>query len=87
MRSHPGVATLLLLLASIVGAHRDEKIRRSDMADNGTTTFAPSNTTEHNLYSMPSYASFSEHSGIMAGHIIFMVLAWFFILPIGMAFH
>lgn len=37
----------------------------------------------HDPYNDPTYAGLSAHSGMMMAHIAFMVLAWFFILPVG----
>jgi hypothetical protein len=34
-------------------------------------------------YTMDSYFGLSDHSGLILAHIVLMVLAWFFILPIG----
>ncbi|KAI9877743.1 MAG: hypothetical protein M1823_007056, partial [Watsoniomyces obsoletus] len=39
-----------------------------------------------NWYTMDSYSSTSEHSRMIVAHVIFMVLAWFFVLPIGIVF-
>ena len=38
-------------------------------------------------YDMPSYFGLASHSNLMVAHIAFMVLAWFFTLPIGELWH
>lgn len=30
-----------------------------------------------------SYFAYGEHSGAMLGHVVSMIIAWFFVLPIG----
>lgn len=30
-----------------------------------------------------SYFAYADHAGLMMAHIIFMVIGWFFVLPIG----
>lgn len=45
---------------------------------------APSHLHQPDSHGMPSYAGISEYSSMMIAHIIFMVIAWFIILPIGM---
>lgn len=77
------VAAALLQLASTVGAHgHDEGM--ADM-DNGVDNTAQ-DQQEGDPYYLPSYAGLSAHSGLMMAHIGLMVLAWFFILPIGIMF-
>merc|ERR1712000_360619 len=41
---------------------------------------------EPDYYAMPSYAGLGMHGNMMLAHIVFMVLAWIFILPIGVMF-
>ena len=77
------VAGVLLLLASVaVEAHGHDNTDMSNMARG-----VPSNTTTSigmpDLYGEPNYASLEAKSLWMFGHISFMVLAWFFTLPIG----
>lgn len=43
---------------------------------------APSHLHQPDSHGRPSYAGVSEYSSMMIAHIIFMVIAWFFILPI-----
>ena len=44
---------------------------------------ASAGTDEVDKYALPSYAGLDKHSNMILAHIVIMVLAWFFILPIG----
>lgn len=81
-------AWLLCALVALVSAHGDEHADMSmDMAMGGMSHGANSNATsgsEHNpFYDEPNYFGLESYSGLMLGHILFMVAAWFFVLPIG----
>jgi hypothetical protein len=73
-------AALLLQLASTVYAHgHEDGIDGMDMGGEKPQ----SEGSEHDPYNDPSYAGLSAHSGMLMAHIGLMVLAWFFILPVG----
>lgn len=74
------VAALLLRLASTAYAHgHDDGMDGMDMGGEKSQ----SQDAENDPYNDPSYAGLSSHSGMMMAHIGLMVLAWFFILPVG----
>lgn len=74
------LAALLLQLASTVSAHgHDNDMNGMDMGSGEPTT----QEAEHDPYNDPSYAGLSAYSGMMMAHIGLMVLAWFFVLPVG----
>lgn len=80
------VAALALQLAFSVVAREDGESHEAGKAGTDVAKGLPSNSRQGDLYSMPSYAGLSEHSGMMMAHIILMVIAWVFVLPIGMTF-
>ena len=63
--------------------HGDENggMQGMDMLESGPVRLTDENGVD--LYDVPSYAGLSAHSSWMLAHILLMVLAWFFILPIG----
>ncbi|PGH10220.1 hypothetical protein AJ79_05475 [Helicocarpus griseus UAMH5409] len=80
----------LLLLAATVLAHGDEHghgdMEGMDMGHGGMESShndhsAPSPTAEAS--GPMSYFAYQKHSGTIIAHIALMVIAWFFILPIG----
>lgn len=81
-------AWLLLASVALVSAHGDEHsdmnmgVEMGGMSHSANST--PTSGGEYNpFYDEPSYFGLESYSGLMLGHILFMVLAWFFILPIG----
>ena len=73
-------AAVLLQLASTVYAHgHDGSTDTMDMVHDKPQP----QEEEHDPYNDPTYAGLSAHSGLMMAHIAFMVLAWFFVLPVG----
>jgi hypothetical protein len=81
------VAAVLLQLSSAVLSHgHDEHAGESTdgMKMGAAHSTLPADGEEwRNWYTMDSYSSTSEHSRMVVAHIIFTVLAWFFVLPIG----
>ena len=73
---------LILGAASVVEAHgTDEPTMDMDM---GMTMSESYNVSESNpIDLLPTYWTWPEHRGLLYGHIILMVLAWVFILPVG----
>lgn len=73
------IAAVLLQCSTLILAHGHD--------DNGAEKMdgkhAAEGMIEDDLWGLPSYSQLSAHSGMMLAHIILMVLAWFFILPIG----
>ena len=54
-------------------------------APTATASASPVATTKGD-YPM-SYFAYQKHSGTILAHIVLMVLAWFFVLPVGMHSH
>ncbi len=78
-RTHVMAASLLpLLAASSVAARGDEE----GHVASGSLPVSEGSTPNAS-HGPSSYASLSSCSGLMYAHIILMVGAWFFILPIG----
>ena len=85
------VAALLLVLASIITAHGDDEHTSMDMgAGMNMSMGGKSNTTmpldperNYNQYDVPSYSGLDVHTGLLLAHVVFVVLAWVFVLPIG----
>ena len=81
------VAAVLLQLLSATLAHGHDESTGNEM--DGTTSGAghqsqPGDDDDwRNWYDMDSYSSSPAHTKMVVAHIVFMVLAWFFILPIG----
>ena len=78
------LAAALLQVASTVVAHGHDEHGSNDMSDmNMGAAHPPTKAGEVDKYSLPSYSGLDKHSDMMLAHIALMVLAWFFILPIG----
>lgn len=83
-------APLLLSLAADARPHNDHQSMGMDTDMSGGmgsshSGSAPSNHTadgDSQDYPM-SYFAYQKHSGVIMAHIVLMVLAWFFTLPIG----
>jgi hypothetical protein len=77
------VAAVLLRLASRSLAHGHDDGQGMDM-DMGVPSGAVKDSgVEFEVEEMPSYAGLDQHQAQIFAHIALMVLAWFFILPIG----
>lgn len=81
-------ALLLCAFALLVSGHGDEHMDMDMGTNTGSMAHNTSLTTSgqpkfHELYEEPNYFRLESYSGLMLGHILFMVMAWFFILPIG----
>ncbi|KIV82089.1 hypothetical protein PV11_04223 [Exophiala sideris] len=83
--SRCATAAVLLRLAALTLAHGDDAHSEGDMSGMDIAK-APSGDGLPDYYAMPSYAGLGMHGNMMMAHIILMVLAWFFILPIGVVF-
>lgn len=81
-------ALLLCASALLVSGHGNEHASE-DMAMNmggplhNTSTTTSGKPDFRQLYNEPSYFRLEAFSGWMLGHVVFMVLAWFFVLPLG----
>lgn len=72
---------VLLALASAAGAHGHD-------AEMNLETGLPSRPTLPSTSGAPntgpqSYFQYGEHTGLLMAHILLMVVAWVFVLPIG----
>lgn len=74
------VAAALLSIVSLTLAHGGDEGHGMDMKK---PEHLPGNGGEVDPYDMPSYASLDQYQTQILCHVVFMVLAWFFILPIG----
>lgn len=76
-----------LLLASVVQAvpHDDSHSTSMEMDMSSNHTSPVSETTDNAVDEGPlSYFAYSEHGSAILAHIILMVIAWCFVLPVGM---
>ncbi|OJD23903.1 hypothetical protein ACJ73_04745 [Blastomyces percursus] len=92
-----GALWLLLFLAVAVLAHGDDAAHGdTDVgmghgsggggahSSNGHGNSTPSSSPSSSNSSSPmSYFAYQKHAGSIIGHVVLMVIAWFFILPIG----
>ncbi|KIW61419.1 hypothetical protein PV05_01541 [Exophiala xenobiotica] len=79
------VAAVLLQLAAQAVAHGDDEHCDGNMCGMMKPE-AHNEGGEPDYYAMPSYAGLGMHGNMMLAHIVFMVLAWIFTLPIGVMF-
>jgi Domain of unknown function (DUF2427) len=80
------VAAVLLHLCSFVTAHgHDAAAGDHKMGDMDMGGGSSSPVNDPDWYTMPSYSTLSSHSNMMTAHIVLMALAWFLVLPLGMA--
>ena len=77
------VALVVLHVCSFVAGHGDGS--GMEMNSMNTSLHVPTQYDEN--WKMPSYAGLPEHSSAMVGHVVFMVLAWFLVLPVGKCCH
>lgn len=80
--SRYAVAAVLLELAAQTVAHGDDEQCHGNMCDMKKPD-SHEGAGASNNQATPSYASLGMHGKMMLAHIALMVLAWFFILPIG----
>ncbi|KAI1619742.1 hypothetical protein EDD37DRAFT_570458 [Exophiala viscosa] len=85
LASRYATAAVLLQLAALTLAHGDDGHPEGDMGGMEKAE-APSRHGLSDYYAMPSYAGLDMHGNMMLAHIVLMVLAWFFILPVGVVF-
>ncbi|EXJ94629.1 hypothetical protein A1O1_03025 [Capronia coronata CBS 617.96] len=78
------IAAVLLHLAWLTAAHGGDEHAAMDMGDGDAHEKKP--LDDNDQYSLPSYAGLGMHGNMIMAHIVLMVLAWFFILPIGVVF-
>lgn len=83
--SRQTIAAALLNLALVVLAHGDDEHGGMDMGNvsNSEVPHKSSGSKEINNYDAPSYYGLESHGTTMLAHIVLMVAAWFFILPLG----
>lgn len=84
-------ALLLCASAAVVYAHGGSDNMDMDMGTSSaheipTPTPSLDPNRNYNLYDEPNYHALGAYSGLMVAHIGFMILGWFFILPIGVMF-
>jgi hypothetical protein len=79
MHNRYALAVMLLQVASLVAAHEVDGAHEAELE-----SAASNNVTRSGLYGMSSYAGMSEQSSLIIAHIVLMLAAWFFVLPIGM---
>ncbi|KAK4935160.1 hypothetical protein LTR10_023723 [Elasticomyces elasticus] len=89
MPSRHHVVAALLQRISFAAAYAPDGAHKAgttgmDMSEHGA--FGNNTTTHNSQQNMASYAGVSEHSTIILMHIVLMVLAWIFLLPIGVMF-
>lgn len=83
------IAALLLNLAVVVLAHGGDEHDGMDMdMDMGDLNKSESphrqpGSQEINNYDAPSYYGLDSYANMMLAHIVLMMAAWFFILPLG----
>lgn len=78
------VAAVLLYLSSAVLAHGHDELVRGGIDGMKMGVGNLSNVPDaDDWYYMDSYSTLSTHTKVMVAHVVLMVLAWFFILPIG----
>lgn len=80
------VAAVLLQFASVVLSHNDGGDGVDmDMGDMKMPQAHKDQvgTQEINNFDAPSYYGLDSHANMMMAHIVLMVAAWFFILPLG----
>jgi hypothetical protein len=79
------VATALLVFVPLGVTFGDNQAHGTAEVERSTSGNATSNdATQGDLYILPNYAGLSEHTSMILAHIIFMTMAWFLVLPIGM---
>jgi hypothetical protein len=79
--SRRAAAAALLQLAAVAYAHGHDEGMKMDMdMESSKPQQAPNDDDPYNL---PSYAGLAVHQGLLLAHIALMVVAWFFVLPIG----
>ncbi|KIX00969.1 uncharacterized protein Z518_10035 [Rhinocladiella mackenziei CBS 650.93] len=81
------VAAVLLQLVSLTLAHGGDENHGTDMGGMKTpNTDGGDQGKEIDHHDASSYAALGMHGNMILAHIILMVLAWFFVLPIGVMF-
>lgn len=78
-RSRYTLAAVLLQLAVLAAAHGGDEHSSMDMAE----PQEKKPMDDNDLYNLPSYAGLGQHGNMILAHIILMVVAWFFVLPVG----
>ena len=77
-------AALLLYYISLATAHGDCGDSTMDMGGmNNSTNSTYIRIPYEGQYKLQSYAGFDSYSGAILAHIVLEVIAWFFVLPIG----
>ena len=83
--SRQSTAALLLNLAVVVLAHGGDDHDGMDMGgmNKSESPHQQPGSQEINNYDAPSYHGLDSYGNMMLAHIVLMVAAWFFILPLG----
>ncbi len=78
------LAALLLELITFVAAHGHGSQDKTtpDMGAMANGTISPP-TDPDDVWYLPSYSELEAQSNSMLAHVVFMVAAWFFLLPLG----
>ena len=76
-------AAVLLHLSALAAAHGHDSNMDMGMTKGNTSAPAHSSFIADHVWNMPSYVGLGDHTGSMWAHIILMVAAWFFVLPLG----
>ena len=77
------VVTLLLASTAVVLAHGHDN-HAGETANMGHVPSLMSTASMNSSSTSPqSYFAYPASRGLILGHIILMILAWFFVLPIG----
>lgn len=95
MRMRSTAAYLIYLAAPLLLAHADalphddhhpmeaDMDMKEGMHSNHSGSASSNHTAGDNQDYPMSYFAYQKHSGVLIAHVVFMVLAWFFTLPIG----
>jgi hypothetical protein len=77
------VAAVLLHLTTLAAAHGHDSSIDIDIARPNITGPAHSSFIADDVWNTASYVDLGERSASMLAHVILMILAWLFVLPIG----
>lgn len=80
------IAALVLLGLSsptLAHEHGDHMANPLELEASSSHPTTHMNGMTSSVASPQSYFAYPEHSGLLGAHVILMVIAWFFILPIG----
>lgn len=83
--TYKAALTLLSITVAVTRAHGDGHMDMSmgDITSSPSSTPSLPSHRNFDLWDEPNYASHEGYGGLMMAHILFMILAWFFVLPVG----